>query len=839
MGFLAPVIVGAIGLTGSAALIGEAVIGIGLSFGLGAIAKKLQAKSSSSAAALGTQLSLSYDPNGPRQIGVGICASAGTLTYHNTYGPNGNDYVQLVFRLQDVPANALKEVWAAGVKLTPGAFVNSGMATGQTYTQYPGAMWVQFHNGDWDQEADADLVAHHTGNSWSANNRGRGVCYVRVTLKFNAKLFPNGIPPLVFVYESSKLYDWRLDSTNGGSGPQRWGDETTYAFTRNPVVFAYNYMRGLYVQGNLVGGMNVPEISFPLDVWTSSANACDETVSKKDGSTETRYCIDGLFTLDSQHASVIQDVLTTCAGELCDVSGVFKLYPGVARPSVLTITDDDFMSDEAMEYSPKLAGDSLINTVFGSFVDPKQMYQSAALPPRISPDDEAADGGDQLSANYGLSYCISETQGQRVMEIMRRKGRYQRGFSGTLRGIAAACEAGDVITFNSRRYGFSGLQFEILQSTLNQNSRSPVELRETNPAIFAYNPAVDELNPLDPVAVGPGGTLFMTVQNVELEAVLVSGNGAEQIPGLRVTWTPIDDATVTELVLNYRKVGDNVAIQRTIVDPTAGEYTWVEAVQGGLRYEVQMNMVTTPARATVFTAWVPMDEDSVTQPQVVGVAATVADGAIGPDQLSAQTRLELENATALASIQGSVNDRLDKMLEMVSQAAAAAASAAATNQLLYRAVKAQANGNSIQVTETLGAIATLQNGLEAQWTVAIDLNGNVKGVVQLFSDEEASIFTVLADRIVFALPDGTGARQVITVGILPDGSTGVGIDAESVIFKGTIKAEHIDVVSLSTLTITDPDDEWELRLSQGWWGAKDNSRYIDMKNGKMFWVLGT
>lgn len=880
MAFLAPVIAPLIGL-GGLGLVGEAIVGIGLSFGVSYLARKLQPQPSNQAAQ-GMQLSLSYNANGPRQIAFGLAASAGSLVYHNTYGPNGNDYVQLVFKLADSPCTSLESVFIDGKKCTLGAEVTTGNQTGYTVDEYPGVMWIKFHEGAWDQAADADLVAKATGTSgWSTNNRGRGVCYVRVTLKYDAEKYKNGIPPFLFVFKGAKVYDIRKDSTAGGSGAHRWGDESTYEWTDNPAVCLYNYKRGIYVNGKKVGGMNVPGVSMPVDVWTAAANACNESVNLKAGGSEKRYRLNGIVDVDSEHATVVRDMVSTMAGTLADASGVFKLYAGVSRAPVLTITDDDLISNAPVKFVPKLSRSGLVNAVFGSFNDPEKLYQSSSLPPRISPDDEEADGGVELTENYSLAYVSSQTQGQRILEILRRKGRYQRSLSQTLCAKAAMLESGDWITFNSKRYGFEGVTFEVTLGTLNRDATVPVELREVSAGIYPWSAASDELDPLNPHDVGPGGERFSTVQVSGLFPVVITTGTSIQRPGLRIEWTPVDDATVTTLELEYRQVGTEAVLKDTIFDPTVGQYTFTTGIQSGVEYEARMNLITAPPRATVWSAWKPTDTS--TAPQVVAVAAlatSVPPNTITPEMLDAQSRFLLSLIAATDEILGGVNERVKAIADRLNDSSEATIRAlmagdnnstdirqertqriTATDALAEQITTVEAKVNNevaAQITQiiqaytaadvalaseidivasalgdnvsTVSVLVESVNGIKQQFTVALNQNGRVIGLIDLSGENGTSAFTVEAGQFLVALTGASGGDPVPVFSIQNvNGSPKLALRGDMVA-DGSISARHINAASISTLYISDPDDTYFWNFATGQDGRTDGTWLMDRKN---------
>lgn len=887
---LVPIITPLLG-AGALGAVGEALVGVALSFGVSYIAKRLQPKPSTSATNTGMQLSMSTDPNGPRQFAFGRVASAGSLIYHNSYGPNGNDYLQVVVKLADFPCSALVNCFVDGTGRGVGSAISTSDVTGQPVTAYTNNLWLRFADGDWNQTADPDLVSKATGTSWSSNNIGRGVCYLRSTAKYDPELFKNGRPQIIAVFDGAKLYDWRKDSTNGGSGTHRWGINSTYEWSANPAVILYNYMRGLIVNGYKVGGMNVPAENLPLETWTAAANVCDEFVTKKSGVTERRYTANGITNLDGEHASFIRDVLASMAGRLVDAGGDFKLYAGAAQASVMTITDDDILTNKQVVYSPKLSRAQLVNAVFGSFTDPAKSFQLTSLPPRISPTDATSDGGNQLTENYALPFVISSTQGQRVLEIFRRRGRYQRSFSLPLRATFCVLEAGDWVTLNSTRYGLSNVTFEVTKAQVDRDMTVVVELRETSSSVYAFNAGIDELDPLDPADVGSGGTPFSSVSNVQLFNIIRTGTGTQQRPGLRVTWDAITDPTVIQIALEYRRVGNLTASERTILNPGDSSYEWVDGVQGGVQYEVRLKPITRPVRAVAFTGWVSVAGDAA--PQIVAIAesaTSVPPQTITHDMLSEQVRRELALVTAADTVLGSVNERFvslqrqitdvslananslldaseanarvtSEKIERISQDIALAkridtveASIGDAAALILEEQTARATADTalseslLSVATSLGGLSAQVtvisqsiNGIEAKFAIATTVNGEVLGIVALDANATAgSTFTVVANSFKVAQPGVTGGSSVPVFAIQSVNGVPQLALRGTLIADGTILARHLTVTTLSAITanlgtvtaglIRDPGNTWQINLNTGQILTTDGAVLFDLKN---------
>lgn len=846
MAFIAPIIGAAIGGIATSA-IGQAVIGVGLSIGANYLTRRTKPEKSS--APRGMSLSLRVENNEFREVILGRAATAGSLKYHNTYGPNGNDYLQLVFVLADHECDGLAGMFVDGKEATFGSDVTSGPVTGLPVNEYPGAMWVKFHSGAWDQTADADLVAEN--GSYSSDFRARGICYARVTIKYDAQKFPNGVPSFLFVMRGAKLYDWRKDSTAGGDGAHVWGTPSTYEYSENPAVCLYNWMRGIYVNGDRIAGMNARGFSFPLADWTAAANACDETVNLAGGGSELRYRMGGVVPVDTQNSTVISEILASMAGELVDSGGVFRPIAGVAQPSVMTITDDDLMADDAVEITPKLSRGSLINAVFGTFQDPSQVWEAAALPPRISPEDEAADGDIRLEEHYNLGFVWSGTQGQRICEILRRKGRFQRQASLKLRSRFAVLEAGDWVTWNSDRYGYDGVKWEVVNAALNRDLTVTLQIRETSDSIFAWTAATDELDPDDPQPVSAGGSSFDTVEGLSVENALIESGGTSQRPGIHIEWTPIDDATVVEIELEFRRVGDTAAQSRKIFDPSAGSYTWVDGIQGGTEYEVRVRPVTLPPRPVVWTSWVSPEEDSAAQVvEVAAIAIAVPPDTITPEMLDEQSRFELGLITALAEIQGSaagLKEELNAKIIAISEALAETQQRAMeqgafvrtqeiirqtdtesfARQLTEVGAALEGKASAAAFLDLVAAVETVSEDLteaRARATIGVNVDNQVIGLIDIAGNLLESVVTILADKFLVAKPDGTGATQILTVGTTPLGESRVGIDG-SVVINGTLSALALSVSELSAIVANLGT------ITAGRLQNADNTSYWDLDTG--------
>lgn len=838
MPFVAPIIAAAIGV----GAIGQALIGAALSFAMAAAARALGPKPRElEQSGRGMRLTLRLDPNAPREIVIGEAAVAGTLVYHHVFGPNGNDNIDLIYALSDCPCDSLQAVYVNGKEVTWNSV--TGLVT-----EFPG-MVIKFYDGAEDQAASSDII-FFSGGAWTTDHRGAGVCYVHARIAFDQDLYQGGLPRLLFVIRGAKLYDWRLDSTNGGSGDHRWGDPDTYEWTANPIVQLYNWRRGIFVGSERVAGMNTPAAAMPVDIWTAAANACDETVGVLPFGSEPRYQAHGVISSRQTHRDVITDLLTAMAGREIDTGGTLVPLPGVAQSSVMTFTDDDIMLDSDVQIVSKRPRSQLVNAVFGSYHSPDHVYESIAAPPRISPSDEAADGGIRLEEHYALDMVTSASQAQRILEIMRRRARQQAEVRVKLRPRYAVLEAGDWVTWNSDRYGYSGATFEVIGATVAPDWSVSLTLRQVAASVFSWTPADDELDPAAPAEVSPGAPTLTQVPNFELSPVVVE-SGDTQRPALRATWDEITDRTVVRIVIQYRQVGETVALEHTVLDASAGQATWLNGVLGAATYEARALPVTQPERAVTWTSWT--EADDVTDTVVID---TVAPETIGSAELDAQTRFELSLTTALESVEGSAAQREAEAYEWAQRAGEEAIRALIAAQTVgedgralseaevqanieaydwaqrageeaMRAMMEAYGAKALVRTETIerttetsalaaqitSATTTLAghtssitellesvDGISARWGVAINLDGQVVGLVQLDGGATGSTFTIVADKFQVAQPDDDDGDPVPVFTIANvDGVAKLALRGD-MFADGTIVARHLDVTTLSAIT---------------------------------------
>ncbi|MGQ3674245.1 phage tail tip fiber protein [Xanthobacter sp. TB0139] len=754
MPFIGAAIVGAVGLAGTTAgAIVGGLINVGIAGGLAYASSALGGQQGATAQA-GIQTDVEMGGGQPRGCTYGRVGVAGYLAYINTFADN-NNMLDMVYLLGDGPHDAIERVWIGGKAYAVTVLQDNAYRTAYRVEGVLGGAGVSYltltlWRGFEDQPASTQLVNYaNPAGRWTTADRLSGICYVHMRGLYDEEAFPNGIPQMVFEMRGRRLYDWRRDSTVGGSGAHRWDDPTTWEFSENPIVQLYNYQRGTWLGGELTVGMGVAPVDLAADSWTAAANACDELVAESDGSSVPRYRCGTYVAADEEHATVIQRFLDACAGALYERVGAFSPQAGVAQiVTYPTITDGDLVSGRQVRFAARRSRSDLTNGVFGSFSDPADQYELVAYEARTSAAAEAADGEirrvqvDYPSVHHAL-------QAQRLGQIHLGLSRLQATATITLGFAAVVLEPGDWLRWDSARYGLR--IWLVVDTTSHADQTVTLNLREISAAAYAWSED-DEGAVSVPGVPGDKPDLITTVPLMSVLATsLVSEAGAKQ-PALRVTWSPILDATVDAIVIEYRPQGSADVMTATSTAPNGGELLISAGLQGATTYEVRGTLATTPRRTTTWTDWqVVTTGDMTVAPAPGTVTVEAMEAALRERVLTRQDEdiaalREITDALgmAVANVDAVARKQADEVWtasrreteRMGVRVGEAEASITAEREVRANAdsalatdigvVRANVASNTASITSTTEALTDLTNAVALQRT---DLEAQIEGVV--------------------------------------------------------------------------------------------------------------
>lgn len=622
-----------------AAVIAAPLVGLGLSSTAATTIATLGLYAATTAASIFLQMAMAEKPE--EEIGtklnavlggavnqsfhIGDKESAGSFLYKGSWGKSGrvpNAYLVKVYCLSDRPVNGFADyLWVDGIKCNydpEETTTIDGVGVGHPIPKYDQGgghrLWVKFHDGN-QSNADNYLVAKFgTGpRAWTEDFVGRGRAYMIVTQKYDKKN-PSGEVEVLPVIKNSRLYDFRNDSTNGGSGAQRYNHDSTWGVDPgNPVTASYHIMRGLY-RGNewIFGGQKWPATRFDIATWTAAANKCDSDIAAGGGGTLKFSRVGAEIDVSEEPWTIIERMLKSCNGRLVESGGKFKIYAGGIGASVYSFTDDQVILSEELTGRVFPTRDDIANTVVGTYIEPSNAGEAKAYKARTKTAYVEADG-DVRKMTFDLDYVRDNRQAQRLAQLALNDNRRFRTFVVAFWSQARMLEPCDVISWTSDRFQFTNKKFIVGDVVLRDDGVVVANLREADATDADWNPITDE-NPFETGVFEdldePTQTLTATVTAVVQE----DDDGKHRRPAINIVAT-VDDDFVDCEALRYvvrKKNGNQKVIYRGrsegFFDPDSPDYADITFTDNsfleGRQVQVKYKIDPESDRDTEWSGWV-------------------------------------------------------------------------------------------------------------------------------------------------------------------------------------------------------------------------------------------
>ncbi|MCI9865804.1 DUF1983 domain-containing protein [Rhizobium skierniewicense] len=544
------------------------------------------------------QIEAEFGANIPRTAVLGTCGIAGHHIYRNNYGAGGRNFQDVFvlssFRITAVPRVKYNGQWrtlsnpdANGWYWVP----NEG-SSGDNYD----AIRVKFYKGTMDQQAEPELIAYsRPAGRWTANHRGAGVAYAVVWCELHKKGRGLTAPPqLLFEVQGAPLYDWRKDSTVGGSGSHRWNDQSTWTYSDNNFVQAYNLERGFFNGNQLMVGKGVRPSRLPLAEWALAANIADEIV---DGYYRYRSHMIAKDGPGSNHDANLQPLLeAACASWVERVDGEFPIA-GAPQAIVATITDDDIKVGAPKRFTAKRKRTELINTVAASYVSPDDFYETKDASTRID-QSALAEDRETLASSIPYSAVTNVKQVDRLADIAIRGARFQASAEITIHPrFLDVVKEGCWITWASAKHGTR--TYQVLTRTLGPHNSDGVRditiaLQEISNGVF--DPTAYATNPPVIVVVPPPDYLA-EVQNFLATPNVVQAEGGGLLPGVRLSWDSIEDISVSGVLVEYWPVSNPGQVFTKLVDSDTSVVQIVEGLTSETDWRVRTTLVVDNGRS--------------------------------------------------------------------------------------------------------------------------------------------------------------------------------------------------------------------------------------------------
>ncbi|KIY18179.1 MULTISPECIES: phage tail tip fiber protein [Pseudomonas syringae group genomosp. 2] len=367
---------------------------------------------------------------------------------------------------------------------------------------------------------------------WKDSQIGRGLSFLRITLKYSAEKFPSGIPEMRAVLRGrNDIYDPRTGNN---------------IYTTNTALHILWFLRNR---------CNVPDDEIIFETFASAANVCDEALTNADGSVSQRYRTSCVIGADEQRPGVLQKLEASCAGKLIRVGGRWMLQAGAYYgPYDFEITEDMIIG--TVSGSTESTNDSAINTVRGTFIDPEQSWTETDYP-EVSVSEWILEDGGEAAETMTFSYVTDAYQPQRLANIALRQRRAGGAISLPMNFSGYNCRPGRVVRVNLPSLNILG-EFIVSDWSMGDNEGCTVQVKQYEAAIF--DDAVGQpYNPLGFINLPSGGLGSPT------GLAWSAGDAAEVVQGV-LSWVP-PQGIITSYVVTIRQGGN--AVQSRSVPATA------------------------------------------------------------------------------------------------------------------------------------------------------------------------------------------------------------------------------------------------------------------------------
>ncbi|HEK0789013.1 TPA: DUF1983 domain-containing protein [Proteus mirabilis] len=312
----------------------------------------------------------------------------------------------------------------------------------------------EFHNGR--TEADPYLLKH--APSWKEDMIGRGLAWLRLTLRFDQEKFPYGVPNVKSELWGKEIYDPRTEKTE---------------WSNNGALVILDYYRHY---------LGVPDSDIDWDAFKSAADICDETVQTPDGKSEPRYTLNGAYELEESPAAVLEMMHKCIAGEPTYIAGkhgiLMQVYNG---PALLTIDESQII--DTVTVTPELSLRDATNAIYGTFVDSEQQYNKTDFEPVVI-EEWIEEDGLEIKENMDYRFVTSPYQANRLANLYLRKKRAGRRIQLRMNLDGYAYRPGDVVKLELPSLGISDLEFRIADWKFHPSEGVEITLEEDGTYIY-------------------------------------------------------------------------------------------------------------------------------------------------------------------------------------------------------------------------------------------------------------------------------------------------------------------------------------------------------------------
>jgi len=511
---------------------------------LGLALRALTPKPPKSGANLGYQINAKGSAL-DHQIIYGKMRVGGVIVFDEATG-NNNKFLHRIIAYAGHEIQEFNEIYINDEVIT---LDGSGNVTSPS--RYNGFIRINKHLGTSGQAADSDLVSEST--KWTLEHKLSGLAYLYIRLKFDADVFPNGVPNITTTIKGKKVYDPRDSSTS-------WSD--------NPALCIRDYLTSSYGLAE-----NVANVDDALVI--TAANICDQTNTL---ASTTRYTCNGAFVTSITPLDFLNDIITSFGGMLWYSQGKWRMKPAYFTSVQLALTDDDLRSN--IKISTRHSRRDNFNKVKGTFRGAESNWQVTDYPAITNTAFLLADNNQDSTIDFDLPFTDNSIEARRIALIALERNRQQITVNASFGMRAFKVQVGDTVSLTNARFGWTAKTFEVVSWNFGLRDELDLQieitLREISSSVFdeisdgvVYeNDNTNLLSPFDVPSVGVSAEAVARVLSEKLVnqlEVTITAGAAERIDLVEVQYKADADTI-------YNSMGTGELGKFIVVDLARGIY---------------------------------------------------------------------------------------------------------------------------------------------------------------------------------------------------------------------------------------------------------------------------
>ena len=426
-----------------------------------------------------------------------------------------SSYETVMFDTTTVPLSAIGSISGNtnDGKISSGAFANKA--------------WVRLYRGTATDSADWKLKNEVDAVAFTSAFRGQGIAKGVFMYQWDQDAYRAGIPTHQLYAYGARMYDPRQDSTNGGSGSQRYGTVSTWQYSNNPAIALAWYLQNF--------GLYDPATEIDWASVAAAANVCDALVNIPGSTTQKRYTCNGMMyvhTSQDEFTMNVQLLVDAMLGRIVYANGIWSMQAGAWTTPTFALTEADWINPPEIQFENGI--EKRFNRAHMWYIDPNRNWQRAEAYIRDNATYRTADGERLLNKEFDQPFCTNEYEAQRKSEMMLRSSRNQIIVTGRLGPKWQNLSVWDTGTIDMAMFGWSSKTFRCAGYTLNPDASVTAVFAEeqstdwTDLTSGEYNtesvaplPTVNDPKPTAPQSLTLSetiaGTILATVGRAEVQ----------------------------------------------------------------------------------------------------------------------------------------------------------------------------------------------------------------------------------------------------------------------------------------------------------------------------------